>query len=181
MWSFQKWLCYSPWRIFRAGGGGVVVFLTGCSLCFTHAFPEGLPQPWNQVPRACPVAIWTGTTLAGDSLSPSCQLSFQLRGWRALVSSTLPMPFTIKSPGPSSFWPHTVCIEWIKSSKQSQAMRHSPAQPHPPAVPPYTYTRWTRYKEWSRTVAVIRAMQGKGAPLPHLTGVFRKIIFACIF
>ena len=50
-----------------------------------------------------------------------------------------------------------------------------------PAVSSYTYTRETQYKEWSGTVAVIQAMQGKGSTFTSGNKSFQKDHFCLYF
>lgn len=63
----------------ECGGVVVALFLTGCSLCFTHVSQKA-SSALNQVPCYLPCChLNRHHPGCGDFLSPSCQLSFQLR------------------------------------------------------------------------------------------------------
>ena len=51
------------WSDLAAAGVVVALFLTGCSLCLTLVSPRRASSALNQVPCACPAAVWTGITL----------------------------------------------------------------------------------------------------------------------
>lgn len=185
MWSFQKWLCYSPWRIFRAGGGGVVValFLTGCSLCLTHVSPRRASSALNQVPCACPVAIWTGTTLAVVTSSVHLASYPFSSVWVEGIGLVYPAhAFYYQKPRSQQLLT-TISVYWVNKTFKTVASYE--AFTCPTSSPPQSHPIHTQGEHDIKSEAELQQLseqcKERVAPLPQLTGVFRKIIFACIF
>lgn len=161
----------------------------GCSLIFDWLFivlNPRFPQKGFLSPEPgslrLPCSIWTGTTLAVVT-SPVHLASYPFSSvWVEGIGLVYPAhAFYYQKPRSQQLLT-TISVYWVnKSSKQSQAMRHSPAQPHLPRSLTLYIHKVNTISRMKQNCGSYRAVQGEGSTLTSVNRSFQKDNFCLYF